>query len=143
MAINQFGNFYFIAIHGTGDPGTPPQLCATQVEILQRPGHPGTAIIDLGKKGQPFQMRSIVDTATPADATLMAAAYKNAQGKGPFALIWAGVNFLAEFNTVYCPVEVNVTKCRRLLGGDGGLYPPSRGLVECIWTLVPIELPTP
>lgn len=143
MALNQFGNFLFIAIHGPNDVGSPPANVATHVEVLQRPGFDGTAIIDLGKKGKPFQMRSVVDTQTPADALIMADLYRKSQGQGPFGLIWNGVNFYTDFDVVYVPIEVDVTKIRRLRTATGGIYPPSLGLVECLWTLMPIEVKPP
>lgn len=143
MSINQLGNFQFIAIHGPNDVGSPPANVATQVEVWQRPGFDGTAIIDLGKKGEPFQMRSVVDTQTPADALIMADLYRKSQGQGPFGLIWNSVNFMTEFDVVYVPIKVEVTKVRRLRTATGGLYPPSLGLIECMWTLVPIAVASP
>lgn len=139
--INQLGNFYFAALHGPGDRGTPPVLLAEQVETLQRPGVDGTAIIKLGQKADPFQLRSVVDTTTFEAAMYLAAEYMTYQGNGPYGLIWGNINFLAAFNVVYVPSKVEIVKVRRLSCAAGGLSPPSLGLVEALWTLQPVALP--
>lgn len=141
MSINQFGNFYFIAIHGPEDQGCPPDLIGETVETIQRPGIDGTAIIQLGQKAEPFQMRSVVDATSFAAAMQLAALYKTYQGHGPYGLIWGGLDFTSYFGLVYVPTFVKPTKVRRLGAATGGLYPPSQGLVECLWTLQPIKVP--
>lgn len=139
--INQLGNFYFVALHGPTDRGTPPTLLAEQVETHQRPGVDGTAIIKLGRKADAFQMRSVVDTPSFAAAVYLASQYMTYQGQGPYGLIWGSVNFLSEFNVLYVPIKIEITKVRRLSCAAGGLYPPSLGLVEALWTLQPIVMP--
>jgi len=141
MAINRLGKFFFISLSGPEDRGTPPQTLREQVEIVQRPGYDGSAIIRLGTKGVPFQMRSFVDATNGLAAMQLGKLYEEAQGQGPFGLIWGGINFFSRYKVVYVPVEVRVMKVRTLHTAVGGLYPPSRGCVEAIWTLLPVAAP--
>jgi len=140
MLVNRFGNAYFVSLHGVEDRGCPPDFLGEQVEVVQRPGYDGSAIIKLGTKGAPFQMRSFVDAVTPAAALLLGQLYKSMQGSGSYGLIWAGINFLSEFNLVYVPLEVKIIKVRRLSAAVGGLYPPSTGCIEALWTLMPVAV---
>lgn len=139
MARNQLGDFWFISLH-SGDAAGPPDLPGTQVEIIQRPGYPGSAVIDLADKGKPFQMRSFVDVPTMDHGILLAKNYKAYQGKGPYGMWWCGVNYLAEFSVVFVPLEVNVTRIKATRVAVGGLYPPSLAVVECMWTLLPMAV---
>lgn len=140
MAVNRLGNFYFVSLHGPEDRGSPPHVLREQTEIVQRPGFDGSAIIRLGEKGEPFTMRSFVDTTTKDAALALGVLYERSQGQGPFGLIWGGVNFVTNFNVVYVPIHVQVTKVRKLSTAIGGLYPPSLGCVECQWTLLPVAV---
>ena len=142
MSLNQFGNFRFVAFHRPEDRGAPPVLCTEETEIIQRPGIDGTGVIRLGRKGVAFQMRSVVDAPSFDGAVWLADQYRRSRGLGPYGIIWGGVNFAANYGTVYVPLDVQIIKCRRIGAAVGGLFAPSLGLVEAVWTMIPIELPT-
>ncbi len=141
MAINQFGVFEFVAFHRLDDRGAPPNIIAEQTEILQRPGYDGTAIIRMGLKEEPFQMRSVVDATSQLAAMMLAKLYKGTQGTGPYGIIWGGLDFVGAFDVVYVVLRVDIIRVARITAAAGGLYPPSLGLVEAIWTLQPVAVP--
>jgi hypothetical protein len=143
MTLNQFGEYYFITLHGIEDHGAPPRVPASQCEVVHRPGFTGSAVIALGEKGMPFQMRSVVDAATYQDALAMGMRHVKERGRGPYGLIWNDIDFVAAYKTVYVPLEVELIKVHRLETAVGGLYPPSGALVETLWTLLPLAVPEP
>ena len=136
--IHQLGNFNFVVFHGPGDRGAPPALLAEGIETVQRPGVDGTVCIKLGRKQDPFQMRSVCDTDSFAQAQYLASQYMTYQGAGPYGIIWNSINYVAEFETVYVPIKVEIVKIRRLSRGIGGLSTYGYGLVEALWTLQPV-----
>jgi hypothetical protein len=141
MSINRFGNFFFVSFHRPDGSGSPPEILCEQTEVVQRPGSNGAGVILLGRKGKPFQMRSFVDTETFADAEELSEHYIDVIGTGPYGIIWGGINFLSRHDVVYVPLAVEGIKLKQLRASAGGLYPPSLGSVEALWTLLPVEVP--
>lgn len=141
MAVNQFGNFEFVSFHRVEDRAAPPEILAQQTETVQRPGSDGTGVINLGRKGTAFQMRSFVDTTSQAAAVQLAKLYKGCIGTGPYGIIWGGANYTDLHDVVYVPLEVQIIKVKQLRACAGGIYPPSLGGLEAIWTLQPIQIP--
>ena len=141
MALNQLGNFEFDSFHRVENRGAPPSILAEQCEILQRPGYAGTAIIRMGTKESPFQMRSVVGCTNQLAAMTLAKLYKDAQGQGPYGIIWGGLDFVGAYDVVYVPLQVDIVRACRLSASAGGIYSPCYGLLEAIWTLQPVAVP--
>lgn len=142
MSLNMFGVFEFDAFHRVEDRAAPPNIIAETAEILQRPGYDGTAIIKLGRKEEPFQMRSVVGCTTQAAALALSYLYKQSQNTQAYQLIWGGVDYTGTFETQYVPLRVDIVKVKRLSTSAGGIYGPiCYGLLEAVWTLQPVVVP--
>ena len=137
MAIHSIGPFNFITLDG-GGPGGPPQIARERSMLVQRPGVNGTGVIQLGTKGRPFQMRSVVDTTSVAAGHDLQALYAAACNDALYAIISNGVNYATAYNTWYVVLDVEPLGVRRIGASVGGLSVPSFAVVLAGWTLLPV-----
>jgi hypothetical protein len=135
MATYSLGEFTFINFESL-QRGGPEIVRETSVPI-QRPGVAGTGFIQTGVKGRPFQMRSIVDVVTRADAIALTALYEQALSKELLRIIHADADYSATpiFN-LYWPWDVQHS-WRKVSSAVGGLNGGTH-IVEAIWTLIPV-----
>ena len=140
-SVNQFGDFYFVSFHRPEDRAAPPEILAQMTDVIQRPGSEGTGVVNLGRKGAAFQMRSFVDTTSQAAAVALAKLYKASVGTGSYGIVWGGANYTDIHQVAYVPLAVDILKITQLRACAGGLYPPSLGGLEALWTLQPIPIP--
>ncbi|MBN46294.1 MULTISPECIES: hypothetical protein [unclassified Methylophaga] len=68
--------FDFVTLTGDMNPGT-----GHQVEELSRPGVDGVSYRRIGRRGLPFQMKSVRDVINIADAYNLVHSYKDLQGQ--------------------------------------------------------------
>lgn len=133
---NSIGIFNFISLHGEWKPP------AEQVLIDQRPGVDGTTITRTGRRGVPFRMVSFVDLAAFSDVPTKLSRYQELITGDPQQIIWAGQDGIAQ----PVPFQVQVLAVDMIRGGPmhgafgNALNPPSLAYIECIWTLVAIEI---
>lgn len=138
---NSLGPFEFVAFHVPSDHGAPPDLLQVQGDLVQRAGVDGSSVMRLGRKGNPFQMRSGIDLLSLSDALVTLNAYKSYVNFEPLALVWGGIDFHASFGTDYLPIAVEPIRIRRISGGAGGQYGSTAAAwLEALWTLVPIAI---
>lgn len=135
--LNQLGDFTFVSFHRPEDRGAPPEIITQTCETIQRPGCDGTGVIRLGQKATAFQMRSLATCVSMAAAVHLASLYKEYVGDGPYGIIWGGANYTSLYDVVYVPLDVQITKLRRLSASTDG----SQACVEALWTLQPIVTP--
>lgn len=135
MPINQIGQYFFTAMQG------PPDALKNSVRILRRPGVAGAAVWNMGQMSAPFQIRTGLDTTTFNWARTYFALYAQLIGAGPQSFVWSNYDLSSEgFAVVVENVIAVPGRTIGILGGVGGLSPPSTGWVEVDWTLVPIPL---
>lgn len=140
MSTNSLGDFEFVTFHHPEDHGAPPLLPARMGQVIQRAGADGSTVLQLGRKGRPFPMRSGVDVATFAEANDLLRDYMDAANEKPLGLIWGGANFGTAYGVQYIPVDVQPIRIRRISGVVGGLSgQPNCFWLEALWTLLPVE----
>jgi hypothetical protein len=139
MARNALGEFEFVSWHRTDDPAAPPLLVTEANEIVHRPGINGTALIKLGLKGQAFTMRSAVDVAGDRiDVLRLLQQYQQTIAQRTYELVWQGIDFRGEFDTVYLVTDCRPTKCQHVTVAVGGLSGDPNYWVEATWTLIAV-----
>lgn len=135
MAVNRIGQFLFTVMEG------PPDTLKNTVQVIRRPGVAGAAIWNMGQMSKSFTVRTGLDTTTFDWARSYFALYCQLIGAGPQAFAWSGYNLATEgFVVAVEDVKPVPGRTIGMLGGVGGLSPPSLGWVEADWTLVPILL---
>ena len=145
MGANSIGSFNFVRLSSVDDPKADGvQTVYQRTELIQRPGVDGTGLVQLGLKGDPFQLASFVDVDTFTNAQLLAVAYRALVGGNPQVVCVAGLNYYSSYlvGTVRLGHKFLVTKVTpkaRATGASvGGLTNGGLGVVEAVWELVPI-----
>jgi hypothetical protein len=118
-----------------GNPEGPREF----VEQLTRAGVDGTAFWLTGFRGRQFTLRSIVDTANLADSLNTFAAYQGLIGAGLVSLVYGGWD-MAGLGYQVMVVDVRQVRAAAIIGMVGGICPPSLGILEADWDLVPVSV---
>lgn len=140
MAANSIGVFSFISLGKPGEPGSVPDLLQTEKKLIQRPGVNGTGIKHVGVKGQPFQLESVVDMPTRADAENLRFLYHALQSSKTKAdLVLNDIDYGSFHNVRFVVLSVDNCSIRRMSAAVGGLSAVSNFVVRTIWTLIPVH----
>lgn len=139
IPVNSLGEFTFDVFHHPQDRGAPPILPAQMGEVIQRAGVDGTAIMRLGIKAEPFQMRSGRTCTDFEQAADILRQYFAAQNDEPLELVWGGINYGTSFNALYVPLHVEPIRIRKITAAAGGLVANAGAWLEAMWTLQPIS----
>lgn len=129
--VNQIGPFPFLSLDG--EVVIPQQ----QLEIVRRVGVDGNGFWRTGTRGEPFQLQSACDTQTYADARLFAINYPLLSGGETVELV-VGDFAYSMISLEFEVLRVDILQVIALVGGVGGLYPPSAGFVRAAWTLIAV-----
>ena len=118
------GDISFITIKGT------PRPMGMETEPLTRPGVDGTAFRELGTRGQPFQVTTIVDVDDAADAKTALESYAALRATlvtltDDLGNSWANVMV----------IDVEPIEVKAVESGVGGLSQTGGVLVSARWTL--------
>lgn len=138
MAVNSIGSFNFVVLSGVR-PGQPLEFEQPELELRQRPGVDGTGLVDLGTKGQPFPVRTLVDVSTYLAGLQLLKLYVAVVGTGPLVVVHGGVNYHDRFRTKYDVLRVTPVRCSRAASQVGGLSASSTAVVEAVWELLPVD----
>lgn len=114
-----------------------PALCATQLEVVERPGVDGSAFWDMGRKGQPCTVRTAVDAASIDAAQTLFKSYVDVIDEAPVEVVFAGKAF-SSLGSKYQVLAVRcltVAACSAIVGG---LNQSSLAWLEAEWTLKPV-----
>ena len=114
------------------------ETCYQHSELIQRPGIDGTALLQLGLKGDPFQIASTVDVDTFANAQLLRIQYKSIVANGLYVVICAGTNYYDPLGHKYFVVDVKATAAAIGKSTGGLLAGLGTARVDALWTLVPV-----
>lgn len=131
MAGNFIGEFEFISLHAV--PFGPAQ----QLDLIERPGIPGTGIRRLGVRGEIIRLKSNVDLADFATATELLHYYRALIGANPVPLIWNGSNSI-DYGYLVQVLRVIPTACTDNATAVGGLTSGGTGQLQAEWDLLPI-----
>lgn len=135
--MNSIGEFDFHALAGKIVPPSP------RLELIQRPGIPGSAVRNLGYSSGPFKLRSLVDVADVAAGEVLLADYLLAKGE-QLVLVKDGVDFsdplqAGEIGSWWVIVlDVQVEDLHAVMASVGGLSSPSGAVLICEWDLVAV-----
>lgn len=139
MGLYQLGTFDFISIHGAYDRAQPPNIPRETVIPVIRAGVDGVGFIRAGVHSEPFQMRSVVDLASPSQVRTLIAGYRELVGKEAQTLIWGDLDYSTAFSTKYVVLDVQMLAVRLLSAACGGKN-SGNVLAEAIWTLQPVPI---
>ena len=138
MAANSLGSFNFVRLSSPNNRRADGVETVYQhTELIQRPGVDGTGFMQVGLKGDPFQLASFVDVDTFANAQVLKMNYKSLVGYSPVILIVAGLNYYNPYGHKFEVIEV---KAEAYATGAqvGGLTNGGLAAVEATWTLVAV-----
>ena len=100
-------------------------------------------MIQTGKKGDPFQLASIVDVANWATAEALRISYTGLKNIGPQRVAVGGFDYYITVGNQYFVLDVK-SSCRRVSATSGGLVGGGAlAVVEAVWTLCPVFLGIP
>lgn len=131
------GPYGFLSLHRVDDPRGGPLLPREQCETINRPGVDGTAVLKLGKRSEPFQMRGFVDVLNLSLVPVATQSYQNLIGT-VVNVIWQDTDFQAVYGVKFAVLDCVVTKSARVSVRAGGAVAGSTAYVEVIWTLQPM-----
>ena len=127
---HSIGAFQFVNLRG--QPGS----YAPEIERIVRPGTENAAFRQLGKRGQPFTLQSVVDVLDIASGRTLFSQYTNAISQDPATLIWNDYNFSSESLLVQ-PMQVAILLLERRVKFVGNTITPNPGAwLEVRWDLV-------
>ena len=134
---HQIGDFQFVTLLAPSGQPMPPMM---QINRVSRPGVNGSDYSKEGTKGTPFQLISMVDTATLDEAHALPTQYMTTIDEGAVELIKDGHNYTADGWQVKV-LAVRPLDIRRIISGGGNfLNPPSHGWLVCLWDLEAVSL---
>jgi hypothetical protein len=142
MATNSIGSFNFVRLSSVNGRADAVETVYQHTDIIQRPGVDGTGLIQLGLKGDPFQLSSFVDVDTFANAQVLRLNYKSLVGYGPQIVICAGTNYYNPLGHKYFVLGVQA-EASRIGKSTGGLVGGAQAKVDAIWTLLPVYVGYP
>ena len=132
MLDHRIGQFEFLDLEGN------PEQVKRQLTVLARAGVDGHTVVDEGRRGTPFVLRSRVDQQDLAAGRATYGAYAALIGGDPVQLVWQDLDLDGEDFQVLV-LDVVQSRLHALAWGSaGGLNPPSRAWLECDWTLLAI-----
>ena len=132
--MNQIGVFRFITISGP-----PFHVVAPQTLPLVRPGVDGAGFVNLGTRGTPFSVVTVVDTTSYTAAVQGMYLYSQIIGSVQRPYVVGGVNMTGN-NFAIVVLSVEPLDIRATGGGIGGLATGGTGLLIAEWTLWPISI---
>lgn len=142
MALNQLGTFVFDTLSRPDGRGHAPEMLGTETSIITRPGVDGVNIRREGVKGRPFQMVSAVAVANAPSARLLMELYKESEGLAA-TLNWEGINYGAEFGTLYGILHVGEYQTHVLGAALSGATTRTNGVyLRAVWDLIPLAAST-
>lgn len=132
--MNMIKTYPFLRMEGQIEPPVE-QLDAP----IQRRGVDGSGFWKTGKRGPPFRVRTWVDHQSMAVAWTAIKAYRVLVGEDPMAF---EINDQEWNNDDWKVVvlAVEVVDWHAVVGGTGGLNPPSGAMLVLDWTLVAVEV---
>jgi hypothetical protein len=142
MPANSIDIFDFISL-SSSHGGDGIETVYEHGELQQRAGVDGTALIQTGLKGDPFQVVSLRDVATFADAQALRVLYKSIVNAKLVVVACGNTNYYTTTGHKYIVRDVTAV-AKRLASCAGGLTGGTgQGLVTAHWTLVPVYLGVP
>lgn len=136
MALYSIDEANFVTLHRVEDAAGPPPIPRTQTEVIQRPGVDGTGLLNLGIRGEPFQLRSAVDLLNLSSCYAAIDIYSRMISRGRSVIVWGGVNLYFEMGLLYLVLDVFPTRIRRISAKAGGLTAGATCWLEAQWTLI-------
>ncbi len=109
------------------------------LEIDQRGGVDGTQFTLLGKKGEPFQLLSQVDLVSYPAAISEAQQYLDTIAGDTVPMVKDGIDYDA-LGMQFKVLNVTIVKIKAIVTCVGGINPPSRAWLECVWELMAVEI---
>lgn len=134
---NSIGSFSFVRLSSVNGKADAVETVYQHSEIIQRPGIDGTALLQLGLKGDPFQLSSMVDVDTFANAQTLRLNYKSIVANGLYVVICAGKNYYNPLGHKYFILGVQ-SEATRIGRSIGGLVGGAAARVDALWTLIPV-----
>ncbi len=136
---NSLGSFDFITANVNGERGGMPPIVQQQIGLVQRAGVAGSGFVQLGVKGQPFQLVTTADVASVSAGVALGVSYQEISRDEAQELVWCDVTMFETHSTKYFVASVDQVKCRRTSSATGGLLGTGAGaIVSAVWTLVPV-----
>lgn len=131
---NSIGPYNFVTLLGQVLP------LRETLEMDQRGGVDGTEFTKLGEKGQPFQIVSQVDSESYDNAWQTLHGYRSLISDPPKELVVHNTPFSTfGYNVKVLAVNPLPNSPRAIRSVTGGLFPPSRAWLECVWDLIAVK----
>ena len=120
----------------------PPSEKQERLNVISQAGTDGQTIWKTGTRPNPYQVMTMVDHTTLADAVNLFRDYAEIIGSDPAQLIWAGNDYdVANIRVI--PMSVELVAVREVVLGVGGVTGSSGATLRCVWTLLPVAYTPP
>lgn len=139
MSVNSLGPFTFIRMDAIGRPNGTPPLPKKGVSLVQRPGVPGTGVIDMATRGNPFPLSTVVDVASNSAGENLRRLYAEAVAGDQLDLVRAGYDYTANHGVKYVILDIQDDSVQPTLNAIGGLN-NGRFLVIATFVLLPVSV---
>lgn len=130
----RIANFEFLDLRGA------PNLFETEIEVITRPNLDGTILRELGKRGRPFTLNSVVDVIDVHDGRTVANDYRDLVGGGPVELVWHDYDFEVFDSKQIVVLRVEIASIRSIGAIAGAIRPQSptasEAILRCVWNLL-------
>jgi hypothetical protein len=135
---DKIDKYEFVTLGRIDDPKAPPLVIREQLMPISRPGVNGVAVMRMGQRSEPFQMRSAVDVLNLNYIPIAIASYQLMIGEKAYEITWQGIDFAALFNTKYVVLDCVPIRSCKLSCRAGGLVSGSTAWLEMLWTFQPV-----
>lgn len=128
---------YYIGPYPFINISTFPLGETTQMDIEARPGVEGVHLFNLGKRGKPFQVETVVDVTNVLAAGVLMTYYEQMIG-GVYPVMfatWAMPKMYCVLDVV--PIPEGTRQILLGVGGTGGGV--SYGILHAVWTLIAVN----
>lgn len=130
----RIASFEFLDLKGV------PNLYEKEIETITRPNLDGTIIRELGKRGRPFALNSVVDVIDVHDGRTVANDYRDLVGGGPVELVWHDYDFEVFDSKQVMVLRVDITSIQTIGIIAGAIrdqtFTASEAILRCVWNLV-------
>lgn len=134
MSTNSLGGLTFIRMD---DGDLVPETLQREGAIVQRPGVPDSGVIDMGSRGQPFDMPTVRDVSGRMTAEQLVKTYRQLPMADPLNLVFAGINYTEIHECRYIVLRVHGVRIKYAAVTSGGIVGGDH-LVYATFALLPV-----
>lgn len=136
--LHRIGGFHFVTM-----TGETPTVRQEALEILEFPGVSQQRYRKVGRRSQPFRVRTAVDVSSMGSGRALAVGYSGLVGAGPQDFVWNDLNITTGELMRVKVLEVQPEGPRAAARLCGWIDDSNFVILRALWTLQFVELVVP